>query len=720
MKKITAIVLILCLLLTAGCAGKDSGIVPDKEKLDVREISTGSSAFAYAAETLDFPQNVRFSQSNIVSIENKLYLLGSFLQGNFLEDDLLEGNFLTGYYLFRMNSDGTEAKLLASCEDGSERWYACCAMGGKLYVMDTANNQLIEFDPDGTRLRCIALPAEVETMAIYNIAGGADTIFALEEGKVSAFKLGEENKAELAYTIKAPTALSIAQNANGTVFVTWKNGETQAISTIDEENRTWGETRYLSSACSIIGVGTEWELYLRMGAAMYGYNFSTENIQKLLTFSDSGLGSNGVVYEAGEGKLIYTGQNEVAPTPPLLLKPVEITDENMRLTMATLVPLTFGGLKDAVLAWNQAHPECTIEVKDYSAYTTEENPNGAQQQLMLDIAAGNIPDLYNMTDDFGEILNASLLARRGLLEDLYPYIDNDPELSRDDFFSNALSALEINGGLYQMVPGLTLVTTMAAAQDVGAPENWTYEQLERIVAESDYYQYLFNSNYSRDSWLELVAMSSGKKLVDWSAGQCSFDSAYFIHLLELAAAWPEKTDTGGGNTAKIVQNSHALLYIFSAMGMYSAASAPLAYGEDNFAFVGLPEIGGVLSPEMSLGMSAQSSHKEQCWQFLREFLLQDCPYIFSGIPLRRDGARQQLLDEVERSKRDPIEHPGREQAMEDLIIVMENAGSLYQKDTQLWSIIQEEANKLYAGRTTAEETAKAIQSRASIYLAEQQ
>ena len=119
-------------------------------------------------------------------------------------------------------------------------------------------------------------------------------------------------------------------------------------------------------------------------------------------------------------------------------------------------------------------------------------------------------------------------------------------------------------------------------------------------------------------------------------------------------------------------------------------------------------------------MSAQSSYKEQCWQFLREFLLQDCPYIFSGIPLRRDGARQQLLDEVERSKRAPIEHPGREQAMEDLIIVMENAGSLYQKDTQLWSIIQEEANKLYAGRTTAEETARAIQSRASIYLAEQQ
>ncbi len=379
MKKITAIVLSLCLLFTAGCAGNNSGAVPNKEELDVREISTGSSAFAYAVETLDFPQNIWFIQSNIVSIENKLYLLGNFLEGN---------------YLFSMNSDGTEPKLLASCEDGSEQWYACCAMGGKLYVMDTINNQLIEFSSDGTKLRCIALPEEA---AAGDIAGGTDTIFVMNEGKVSALRLREENKAELAYTIKAPTAVSIAKNENGIVFVAWRDGETQAISTIDEENRAWGETHYLSSACSIIGTGTEWELYLCIGTTMYGYNFSTENIQKLLTFSDSGLSSTGVVYEAGDGKLIYTGQNGVEASPPLLLKPVEITDENVKLTLATLVSLD-SWLRDAVLAWNQAHPECLIEIKDYSAYTTDENPYGAQLQLMADIAAGNIPAHYNMTD----------------------------------------------------------------------------------------------------------------------------------------------------------------------------------------------------------------------------------------------------------------------------------------------------------------------------------
>lgn len=705
MKKITAIVLILCLLLTAGCAGSNSGAVSSKEELDVREISMDSSAFTYAVETLDFPQNIWFSQSNIVSIENKLYLLGNFLESN---------------YLYSTNSDGTEPKLLASCEDGSEQWYACCAMGGKLYVMDAINSQLIEFRPDGTRLRCIALPEEAEA---GDLAGGTDTIFVLNDGKVSALKLSEGDSAELAYTIKAPTAVSIAQNPNGIVFVAWRDGETQAISTIDEENRAWGETRYLSSNCLIIGAGVEWDLYLRINAALYGYNFSTENIQKLLTFSDSGLLSNGVVYEAGDGNLIYTGTSGMDEASlPLLLEPVEITAEYVKLTMATLVSLSPWLLGNTVLPWNQAHPECQIEIKDYSAYTTGENPYGAQTQLMADIASGNIPDLYYMTDDYGEILNASLLARRKLLEDLYPYIDSDQELSRDNFFSGPLSALEINGGLYQMVPGFTLVTTMAAAQDVGAPESWTYEQLEHVVAESDYYQVLFdNFGYSRDDWLALVALSSGKKLVDWSAGQCYFDSAYFIHLLELAAAWAENVDTGGGYYEH-VQNSHALLSMLSADHIHSAGNAPHIYGEGKYAFVGLPEIGGVLIPALSLGMSSQSSHKEQCWQFLREFLLQDSPHIpqIWGIPLRRDGAGQQLLDELERMKGDPIEHPGREQAMEDLIAALESTNALYQNDIQLWNIIKEETNKFYAGRATAEETAGAIQSRASIYLSEQQ
>ena len=47
------------------------------------------------------------------------------------------------------------------------------------------------------------------------------------------------------------------------------------------------------------------------------------------------------------------------------------------------------------------------------------------------------------------------------------------------------------------------------------------------------------------------------------------------------------------------------------------------------------------------------------------------------------------------------------------------AGVLYRHDDAVWEIVQAEANRYFAGQISAEECAKAIQSRASIYIAEQ-
>ena len=50
-------------------------------------------------------------------------------------------------------------------------------------------------------------------------------------------------------------------------------------------------------------------------------------------------------------------------------------------------------------------------------------------------------------------LNAASLAVGGKLENLYPYLDADPELSRESFYPNVLKAQEIRGGLYNVEKG---------------------------------------------------------------------------------------------------------------------------------------------------------------------------------------------------------------------------------------------------------------------------
>lgn len=696
MKKTVSILLVVCLLLTTGCAGSNSGAVSQKP-LEIKKISSEPIAVSYEIKNLDFPQKVWFRQNNGVSIDDKLYLLGS-----------LEENFL-----FRIDKDGSEPMLLASGDDLSEQWCAICSIGEKLYVLDNANNQIIEFDLNGERLHNIILPEE---SGFFDLTSGSNTIYALGEGTIDALTI-KNDKAEIAYTIKVPNASCIWGNDSGKVFVSWKDGEIQAISTIDEEDKCMGETHYFDTECRIVGYGTQWELYLLSGNVLFGYNFSTKTIQKILTFSDVGLLANGAVYESYGGELIYTGSSGHEASHPLLLVPIEKTEENVNLKLAT-IGMLHPSITEAVLTWNQSHPECHIEIKDYSVYSTDGDPRSAELQLAADIASGNGPDIYNLSD-FDTSLNASLLARRNLLENLYPYIDSDSELFRDDFFSGPLLATEMDGELFQITPYFLLLTTVAAKQDVGVTNNWTYEHLKKVVEDSSYYQYLFDTINNRAEWLELMVAASGNKLVDWSRGQCKFDSDYFINLLEMAAERPVETNSIGGRVSDLIHESQALLFTLTIRTVSNAGIASDAYGEGKYAFVGLPEVGNVLVPELSLGMSTQSVYKEQCWEFLREFLLKDSPYAKAGIPLRRDGARQQLNNELEVMKEYPVEYPGKEQAMEDMISLIEGTTVLYQTDTQLWNIIEDEVNRFYDGQCTAAETAQKIQSRASIYISEQ-
>ena len=59
------------------------------------------------------------------------------------------------------------------------------------------------------------------------------------------------------------------------------------------------------------------------------------------------------------------------------------------------------------------------------------------------------------------------------------------------------------------------------------------------------------------------------------------------------------------------------------------------------------------------------------------------------------------------------------QTCASLLTPFTGASVLYRHDDAVWEIVQTEANRYFAGQISAEECAKAIQSRASIYLSEQ-
>ena len=67
------------------------------------------------------------------------------------------------------------------------------------------------------------------------------------------------------------------------------------------------------------------------------------------------------------------------------------------------------------------------------------------QRLAVQLMAGDAPDIILVNGQ-----NIRAMAEQGFLVNFYDLIDQDQYLSRDDFFTQALSAFEVSGGLYAL------------------------------------------------------------------------------------------------------------------------------------------------------------------------------------------------------------------------------------------------------------------------------
>lgn len=395
MKRYPIIMLLIFTLLLSACAGNTIKTATPYI-VDVASAEPEKSGVRYEAQELEAVDPMWFSSGSFAAIDKTAFLLG---------------NYKSTYYLLSVETVSPTVKVIASVSAEAEQWYSCCAFKEKVYVLDTMNSCLIEFTVDGERLRNIPLPQDVR---ISVLTAGRDYIFGVDNGKLLALSLGADD-ISVSFEIRTANNPSIANNSDGIVYAAWKENDTQAIAVVDENSKTLENTRYLSADCTLVGTKGNNGVYLRIGSALYSYIFSADLISEVLTFSQVGLIGDGYVFELSANALLYTGTNGTSACAPFVLKPVAYTDEVVELVLATLGELPYS-MEKAVVAWNQQHPECYIKVVDYSVYNSASDERAGEMRLVADIGSGSCPDIFNLSGS-GNILNAELLYRRGLIED---------------------------------------------------------------------------------------------------------------------------------------------------------------------------------------------------------------------------------------------------------------------------------------------------------------
>lgn len=706
-KLFCALALLALSLSLAACSKDGSGLGSDSQVTDAAELSEKIVPPSYRLSGEPTEGGLWLSH-NLTAWGDEVFYIGSDSRG---------------YHVCRYEPEtGGGPELYSSAE--YILFDLSLSPEGELFLLAAPAAQedgyeILRLDGDGNLTGTWALDAldTAEALAPRELEYAGGRLFILGQDMLISLEVGDSLKPGPSLEL-GPGAL-LSRSSGGELLLAYAKGDVFTLELYSPENLELTASADFNMSFIALSGGLEGKIFLDSGSALYCYVFDTGELIKLFSWSSLGILRGGVA-ETGAG-LVCTGTlSPNSPGVPLLLVPGEAEADRSVIRFATTDPNGLDSLvREAIREWNIQNPGCPIEVVDYSVYATQDSSLSAAK-LLADMVAGDIPDIYDFSlSSIDTIPSSAQFARRGLLEDLYPYIDNDPELSREDFIPGVMSAMEIDGGLYELAPSFSLVTTFASSQVLGYNAELTYKDLNFMAANSEYFDSVFDKYRGRMWLLGNILDASGSKLVDWTKGECYFDSDYFRSLLETMKAIPEEGEKMPSPTLyKSVSMSTGLLYYVITNDLWMASTAPLAYGED-YCFPGLPELGSAIYPNCCYGISAYSQNKELCWQFLRQFLTQEYGSKFYLSP-RKDALAQRVEEtwtgfgpEVQQYNPQGLE------AMEKLRDIAMNCSTVMRHDPEIWQIVYSQSLAYFAGDKSLEETAEQIQSRVSLYMAEQ-
>lgn len=420
-------------------------------------------------------------------------------------------------------------------------------------------------------------------------------------------------------------------------------------------------------------------------------------------------------------------------------------------------------LKNAVVDFNKTNGEYSIEV---ISYADDGDYQSAITKLNNDIISGNIPDILALN---GSMPIDSYISK-GILADIYQFIDKDENIKKEDYLQNVLDAYSSGGKLYGIVPSFTIQTVVIRQEDAGGKTSWNMSEFTEFAAANPE-ENIF-SRMTKESFLTSAMNYSSGSYINRETGECSFDSEDFISLLKFADIFPSETEEseavtyfsaggnrgggagtfgaggfeiaggpGGGVMRMQRRGLDALLsseYINRFIAVREFEQAVFA---EPITFIGFPGANGngsSISADLELAITAKAKNPDGAWEFCKYFLsdeYQDSveysfPIKLTALNALKEAAMEKPYymegdEKIEYENtyrvdmRTEIEIGENSEADSEKMMELITAVSEPQRyDTTLSDIILEEAGAFFAGQKTAEEAAGIIQNRASTYISE--
>jgi ABC-type glycerol-3-phosphate transport system substrate-binding protein len=324
---------------------------------------------------------------------------------------------------------------------------------------------------------------------------------------------------------------------------------------------------------------------------------------------------------------------------------------------------------------------------------------------------------------------------------LYSFIDSDPEISRSDFFPAVLGGFENQSGELQFISSnFEIFLYIARAETVAQVGELTYENILRWLTESDSRH--FGDGWMNGEWfVRETLLTFSDEFINFDSGTAYLDTDEFINLLNIVYTLPRPEQFGyrsGDEWAEgILSGDHIFFttYIWHVDALRLSLAGNLSpFGE--ILFTGVPSSPPhgqhqfYMDPLTSFGINVGSPNQEVAWSFVRRFLMDNRIGDDFVVPLRIDlfeeliaeSMTPNIVDGVEVARHIwmgfPAVYAMTEEETEMLREIIDNASVRPRRNEVLENIINESLQPFFAGGATAEGTARVMQSRISIFLAE--
>lgn len=646
------------------------------------------------------------------------------------------------------------------------------AQDGSMYGTTNVYNEdytksetfLCKFDAEGKQIFAEDMTELVTGSYVDNMAiDGEGRIYVTGENNVWLFDADGNKRGTVSLGADVNWIRAMGSGKDGKMYLSYytSNGGT-VLCDIDFDGKKTGNTyeNYPSSNSNALVPGIEKDFLAQDGNRVYEYDAKSQTSTELFTWLDSDINGNYVENFWGleDGRILAvisdwdTNEKSIA-----LLTKTKASEVPQKETIVIGTLYGSSDIQAAAVKFNKSNDKYRISIKgyldfnswdgdDYEAYIAD-----GMTRMNNDITSSNCPDILDLSG-----LNIKQLAAKGVFEDLNGYLEKSEKLNREDFLENILEAYTLDGKLVSIPYRFQMSTVAGKASEVGTEMGWTIDELVAYADAHPDAQLL--DHMTKQQIMMYLMIYSADSFIDWSTGECHFDTDEFKSVLDFVNRFPDEADWNREDmsTPNKIQKGQVLLYEVNVYDFNEVQMCNEIFQGDA-SYIGYPtmdgSIGCMLAANQAYAITSKAAQKDGAWEFIEAFLSQEenseGRFSSFGFPTLKSKLNAMAADAVEvkyytdengelyyDENGEPIVMGGGSsvsyedgwsyeyriptQEEVDLVLsLIEVAKPVsYSQGDEVLNIINEEAEPFYKGQKSLDEVASVIQSRIKIYVGE--